>query len=111
MLRKAGCLLYRRFPNLLYRRFPNRQTNPKAEVLDCGMVCGLGNPRYSRLGSLRYATGVRLAPGRNHVGWLNPGSVFQPNLRGITPESNSVHGNALSPGTAGAGLATSPRPR
>ena len=45
---------YRRFPNLLYRRFPNRQTVrvPGAPVMRT--ACGLGNPRYSRLGSLRY---------------------------------------------------------
>jgi len=57
---KAGCKpalrlgAYRRFPNLLYRRFPNRQTvrGPGAPVGHT--ACGLGNPRHSRLGSLRY---------------------------------------------------------
>jgi hypothetical protein len=36
------------FPNLLYRRLQSRQG---VETLG---TSGLGNPRYSRLGSLRY---------------------------------------------------------
>jgi hypothetical protein len=35
--------------NLLYRRFPNRQG-----LETFGASAGLENPRYSRLGSLRY---------------------------------------------------------
>jgi hypothetical protein len=45
----------RRFPNLLYRRFPNRQSVPKLGAPGERTVGGLGNPRYSRLGSLRYS--------------------------------------------------------
>ena len=45
---------YRRFPNLRYRRFPNRHAGQKSGAPGERMVGGLGNPRYGRLGSLRY---------------------------------------------------------
>jgi hypothetical protein len=63
-LEKLGCPLgsYRRFPNLPYRRFPNRQAVQKPGASGWRMVGGLGNPRYSRLGSLRYAGKARPRP-------------------------------------------------
>jgi hypothetical protein len=46
--------VYRRFPNLPYRRFPHRQAVQKSDAPGKRTVGGLGNPRYGRLGSLRY---------------------------------------------------------
>lgn len=45
MFRWPDLPLWRRFPNLLWRRFPNRA--------DAGVRGGFGDPRCSRLGSLR----------------------------------------------------------
>ena len=55
--RRFRARLYRRFPNLLYRRFPNRQNVRVPGVPVGGAACGLGNPRNSRLGNLRYQKG------------------------------------------------------
>jgi len=48
--------------NPLYRRFPNRQAVQVSNAPACGAASGFGNPRYSRLGSLRYKKPSR--PGR-----------------------------------------------
>jgi hypothetical protein len=37
-----------------YRRFPNRQHMANGSAANQVGACGFGNPRYSRLGSLRY---------------------------------------------------------
>jgi hypothetical protein len=46
--------VYRRFPNRLYRGFPNPHAVCQANTLGIATASGFGNPRYSRLGSLRY---------------------------------------------------------
>jgi hypothetical protein len=59
--------MYRRFPNLLFRRLPSRQTLKK------GDNCGFGNPRYGRLGSLRYdRTFAEIAI--NNLRWMFAGN-------------------------------------
>jgi hypothetical protein len=53
---------YRRFPNLLYRRFPNRRMVRRPGAPVGRTTCGLGNPRDSRLGSLRYKENAPSVP-------------------------------------------------
>jgi len=48
--------------NLLYRRFPNRQTVQELNAPACGAASGFGNPRYRRLGSLRYKIAASSGP-------------------------------------------------
>jgi hypothetical protein len=52
---------YHRFPCLLYRQFPNRRIVRVPVEPISGATRGFGNPRDSRLGSLRYEKG-RLVP-------------------------------------------------
>jgi len=55
---------WRRFPNLPDRRFQNRRTIRSSKALPGSMACGFGNPRYSRLGSLRHFASGRWKPGQ-----------------------------------------------
>jgi hypothetical protein len=48
--------------NLLYRRFPNRQAVQGSNAPACGAASGFGNPRYGRLGSLRYEKNASSPP-------------------------------------------------
>ena len=48
--------------NRLYRRFPNRQAVQGSKAPACGAASGLGNPRYRRLGSLRYQKAASSRP-------------------------------------------------
>ena len=57
--RNARDATYRRFPNLPCRRFPNRRRVRIRERVRPRVTRGFGNPRHSRLGSLRYDTAFR----------------------------------------------------
>ena len=48
--------------NRLYRRFPNRQAVQGSKAPACGAATGFGNPRYRRLGSLRYQKAASSRP-------------------------------------------------